>query len=141
MFRVLLPFALLIIPAAVLGDEAVVATRTIRSQTVLALTDLAIGRQDIPGGFTDPAQLVGLEARVVLYAGRPIRPGDVGAPALVTRNQVVPLVYETAGFRIVTEGRVLGRGAEGDRLRVMNLSSRTTVTGTVTAEGSVRVAR
>ncbi|MEM9971263.1 MAG: flagella basal body P-ring formation protein FlgA, partial [Pseudomonadota bacterium] len=40
---------------------------------------------------------------------------------------------------IRTEGRVLDRGAVGDRVRVMNLTSRSTVSGIVAAGGTVVV--
>ncbi|MEM9126779.1 MAG: flagella basal body P-ring formation protein FlgA, partial [Pseudomonadota bacterium] len=40
---------------------------------------------------------------------------------------------------ITTEGRALGRGAAGDRIRVMNLSSRTTVTGLIRPDGQIEV--
>ena len=82
---------------------------------------------EIAGGFADVHELIGMETRVVLYAGRPILRGDVGPPAIVQRNQIVPLIYSGGGLRIVTEGRALGRGAAGETIRIMNLTSRTTV--------------
>ena len=41
---------------------------------------------------------------------------------------------------IATEGRALDRAGVGERLRVMNLGSRNTVTGTVAEDGAVLVA-
>jgi flagellar basal body P-ring formation protein FlgA len=76
---------------------------------------------------------------VTIYAGRPIRAADIGAPALVERNQIVPLVYAAGGLQITAEGRALDRGGEGDVIRVMNLSSRVQVTGIVDETGAVRV--
>ena len=52
---------------------------------------------------------------MAIYAGRPVRPGDLGPPALVERNQLVPLVYQPGGLAISTEGRALGRGGGGRR--------------------------
>lgn len=134
----LLALALALAPGA-LGAETLVAARTIRAGTVLAASDLALARGETPGGLSDPARAVGLEARVALYAGRPIRAGDLGPPALVDRNQLVRLSYARGPLRIRAEGRALDRGGVGDLVRVMNLSSRATVTGTVTPEGIVRV--
>jgi len=74
---------------------------------------------------------------VVLYAGRPIRPGDVGPPALIERNQIVTLHYRSGPLTIAAEARALGRAAAGEEVRVMNLASRSTVTGTVTETGGV----
>jgi len=80
-----------------------------------------------------------MEARVALYAGRPIRQGDVGPPAVVDRNQIIPLVYMRSGVMISTEGRALDRAGPGDLIRVMNLSSRSTVTARVGSDGAAYV--
>lgn len=119
--------------------ETPVAARTIRAHTVIAPGDLTTTPAIVPGAIADPALIVGLETRVALYAGRPIMPGDVGPPALVERNQIVRLAYDVGGLSIVTEGRALGRAGAGDTLRVMNLASRTTVTGFVRSDGTVAV--
>lgn len=121
-------------------SDSLVATRTIRAQTVLTAEDMAMVAAEIPGAVTDPAQAIGLEARVTLYAGRPIHGADIGPPALVDRNQTVPLIFRSGGLSILTEGRALDRGAAGEVIRVMNLTSRTTVSGTITPDGSVIVA-
>ena len=63
-----------LIPALPVSAETLVAARTIRAQAILAPSDIALADATIPGALTDPADAVGLEARVVLYAGRPIRP-------------------------------------------------------------------
>ena len=119
--------------------DTLVAANTIRAQAILGPGDVTVLDRDTPGALTDPDDVIGKEARVVLYAGRPIRPGDVGAPALIERNQIVPLVYDHAGLTITAEGRSLARAAAGERVRVMNLSSRTTVSGTLDAAGRVHV--
>ena len=119
--------------------ETLVPTRTIRAQDIIAPEDLAVIARNTPGALTDPLEAIGLEARTTLYANRPIRPGDIGAPALIDRNQIVPLNYVTGGLRIQSEGRALSRGGAGDVIRVMNLSSRTTVSGRIAADGSVHV--
>ncbi|QUS35929.1 flagellar basal body P-ring formation chaperone FlgA [Falsirhodobacter algicola] len=131
-------FALLLLPGPALADT-VVASRTIRADTVLAATDLALLPQDTEGALDDPRLAVGMEARVTLYANRPIRPEDLGPPALVDRNQLVSLSFHSGTLSILTEGRALGRGGVGDVIRVMNLASRTTVTGRVTPDGGVIV--
>lgn len=119
--------------------DSLVATRTIRAQSVLAPEDMTLVAAAIPGALTDPRQAVGSEARVTLYAGRPIRMGDLGPPALIDRNQIVPLAYQSGALTILAEGRALARGGEGDVIRVMNLASRTTVSGRIAADGSVMV--
>ena len=134
MWRVLL----LILPDIVLADS-LVATRTIRAQSVVQMDDVTLVAAAIPGALTGAEGALGLEARVAIYAGRPIKATDLGPPALIDRNQIVALAYQTGTLAILTEGRALNRGGVGDVIRVMNLASRSTVSGRVTANGTVQV--
>ena len=135
MLRILILMAL----AAPVSAESLVATRTIRAKSVVAPEDLTLVSAELPGALSDPGQAVGLEARVSIYAGKPVRPGDLGPPTLVERTQLVTLVYLSGGLAISAEGRALARGSEGDEVRVMNLGSRNTVSGRVGPDGSVYV--
>lgn len=115
--------------------ETVVAARTIPAQTLISAEDLLLREGDTDGGETDPLLFVGMESRVALYAGRPIRVGDVGFPAVVERNQIIPLVFSSNGLKISTEGRSLARAGPGDIIRVMNLTSRSTVSAKIGSDG------
>lgn len=137
-YAILLAAVLAAGPAAALA-ETLVATRTIRPQQIIMPEDIAVSDAKIGGMFTHPDEVVGQEARVALFAGRPIGPSDIGPPALVDRNQIVLLTYRKGSVTIVTEGRALGRGGVGDLIRVMNLTSRATVSGYVAEDGTVRV--
>ena len=130
---------LLLLVASPALSETVVATRTIRPQSILTAQDLTVRPTAFPGGFDTPGALIGQETRVVLYAGRPVLAEDIGPPALVDRNQIVTLAYAADGLVIRTEGRALARAGVGEAVRVMNLSSRATLTGRVAADGSVVV--
>ena len=52
---------------------------------------------------------------------------------------MVRMSYSSGPLQIVTEGRALDRAAAGEPVRVMNLASRQTVTGTVAPDGSIEV--
>jgi flagella basal body P-ring formation protein FlgA len=132
-----LVIGLLLAPAA--WADSVVAARTIRSQAILTPADVSMVSADLPGALSDPNRVVGMEARVVLYAGRPIRHEDIGPPAIVERKQIVVVHYRQGPLNISMEGRALARAGAGDRLRVMNLESRNSVTGTVAEDGSIHV--
>ncbi|MFV0335156.1 MAG: flagellar basal body P-ring formation chaperone FlgA [Tropicimonas sp.] len=121
------------------GADALVARHTIRSKTILSAQDVQLIADTLPGALDDPADAIGLEARVVLYAGRAIRADDLAPPAMIERNQVIPLVFDHGGLRIAAEGRSLARAAVGELVRVMNLQSRSTVSGTVDPHGRVIV--
>lgn len=119
--------------------DSVVATRTIRAQALVMPDDVTLADTDIPGVVQTMDEVLGMEARVAIYAGRPIRQGDIGPPALVERNQIVPLAFQSGTLTIMTDGRAMQRGGLGDTIRIMNLASRTTVSGRISADGSVHV--
>lgn len=133
------PALLLVLWALPVTADTIVAARTIPARTILTPEDLVLRDGDVAGGIADPGLLLGQEARVALYAGRPIRIADVGPPAVVERNAVIPLLYRRGGLTITTEGRALDRAGPGDVIRVMNLSSRTTVTARIDETGAAHV--
>ncbi len=124
-------------PAA--AQETVVAAGTIRGATLIGPADVAVIEGATPGALSDMADAIGMEARINLYPGRPIRAGDLRPPAIVERNEIVSIRYEYGGLLILTEGRAMDRAALGEALRVTNLASRQTVTATATAPGLVTV--
>jgi flagella basal body P-ring formation protein FlgA len=120
--------------------DRVEPVRVIRPQEIIAPEDVIL-REGPPAGRLALDEVIGREARVALYPGRAIRAGDIGTPAVIERNQLVPLVYMHGGLRIETEGRAMARAGAGEYVRVMNLSSRATVIGRVTASGRIEVSR
>lgn len=122
-----------------LWADAVVATKTVRPGTVLSQTNVTLDADASGAGVDDLSLVLGKEAKTTLFAGRPIQQGDFGAPAIVERNSLVELAFVQNGLTILVEGRALGRGAPGERVRVMNLASRRTVTGKILPSGQVLV--
>ncbi len=125
--------------AGIASAQTVVAVNPVRAQNVITAADIDIVETDIPGAVQDPAAAIGQEARINLYPGRPIRLSDIGPPAILERNQLVVMIYDIGALTITVEGRALDRAGIGERVRVMNLDSRTTVTGIVKPDGTVEV--
>lgn len=119
--------------------DTVVPSRTIRAQSVISAEDLEIRSVSLAGTYSGIDQVAGLEARVALFPGRPVRHGDVGPRAIVDRNQLVSIVFSRSGLTIRADGRAMERAGIGDWIRVMNLSSRATITGQVLPDGSISV--
>lgn len=136
MMRWLILAGLIATPVAA---DTVVALRTIRAQSQITETDVTLSSAQIVGAVDQLSGVVGKEARVTLYAGRPVQAKDIGPVAIVDRNQLIILSYINSGLEITTEGRALARGGVGDRIRIMNLTSRATLSGTIRADGSVTV--
>lgn len=134
MWRVLIFF----LPTAALADS-LVATRVIKAQETLVADAIAVVDADILGAASDMAAVLGLETRVAIYPGRPILTDQIGPATLVERNQIITLNYQAAGLAIRTEGRALARGGVGEVIEVMNLASKTKITGRVAVDGSVTV--
>lgn len=136
--RILPLFIASILPTMTLADS-LVATRTIRPEEIVTAADIRLLAETIPGGYESPEEVLGMEARVALYAGRPIRRGDVQPPAVIGRNDLVELVYRSRGLEIVAAGRSLARGGVGEQITVLNTSSRRRVSGQVLPNGRVLV--
>ena len=63
--------------------DTLTAARLIRPQSIIGPADLGVLPQDIPGALKGDDDVVGMEARVTLYPGRPILVDHVGPPALI----------------------------------------------------------
>jgi flagella basal body P-ring formation protein FlgA len=129
----------LLISAQTAAADIVVTTRTLRPGDLISLSDLGLTSGERADSFDRIVDVVGQEVRVALYPNRPIHFDQIGAPALVDRNQIVSLRYLGKSLMITTDGRSLERGGVGDRVRIMNLSSRSTLFGIVQADGSIAV--
>ncbi|KUJ77966.1 flagellar biosynthesis protein FlgA [Ruegeria marisrubri] len=136
--RLLLIMPLLIVALPAWADH-VVPVRTIRAKEIITVDSLAVEPGEVDGAVSHLGDLLGKEARVALYPGRPIRAADVGPPAIVERNDLVTLVFARGQLSIAVEGRALGRGSAGETVRAMNLSSRNTVSGRIRPDGKIEV--
>jgi flagella basal body P-ring formation protein FlgA len=83
-----------------IAAETVIAAGTIRSQSLIMPSDIAVVEGSTPGALADPAQAIGMEAAVNLYAGRPIRPGDLRAPAIIEDTASAPCPTGVVGARV-----------------------------------------
>ncbi|NWG46409.1 MAG: flagellar basal body P-ring formation protein FlgA [Alphaproteobacteria bacterium] len=88
---------------------------------------------------TNLAAVAGKEVRRPLRAGQPIRSSDVMEPLVVSKGQIVSLVFEAPGLRLTDRGRALEDAAAGEPVRVMNMTSNRVITGFTTAAGEVLV--
>jgi len=83
--------------------------------------------------------LVGMEAGRSLSQDRVVRRNDVRKPVLVTKNNAVTIKLKTDTMRLTATGRALEDGARGEMVRVVNTTSKNTVTGRVTGAETVSV--
>jgi flagella basal body P-ring formation protein FlgA len=85
------------------------------------------------------AALVGKIARRTLLPGLPIPLNAVGEPNAVANGAKVRVIFEEDGLLIETYAAALQSGSVGQVISVRNLDSGLTISGTIQADGSVRV--
>lgn len=139
MTRPFIPLLIGLIACTPASADSLLAARTIRAHAIVTEADVVSDPTRISGAAATPDQVVGLEARVTIYAGRPVLLSEIGPAATIERNQLVALVFREGAITIRAEGRALDRGGPGDLVRAMNASSHTTVTGQVSPEGEILV--
>lgn len=130
---------LLYFSAPPLCAEIVVPNRTLRPGDIVTIDAVRVVDGEYEASFDKIMDVVGQEARTALYANRPILFSQLGPPALIERNQIVQVRFSGNRLMISTEGRALERGGVGDRVKVMNLSSRATLFGFVQPDGQIAV--
>lgn len=119
--------------------DSVVAMRDISAGAVIIRDDVALVDMEISNALTQVEAVLGATALADISAGRALTIGQIAAPVIVERNARVTLSFQTGALEIRTEGRALSEGGMGDIIEIMNLSSRTRLTGRVGANGIVLV--
>ena len=119
--------------------DTVFATETLRAKQIVTADLVDIQTTDVRGAATSLDDVVGFELTRAVYAGKPILLSNLERAALVERNQRVRVLYKKGLLKIEIEARALERGAVGDFIEVMNLSSRKTIIAEVLKNGQLSV--
>lgn len=119
--------------------ETVFARNTIRAREVISADSVFVKMVETAGAAQSLGDVIGSEAKRAIYAGHPVLVSNITQAAAIERNEVVTAIFELNGLTISTEARALERGAVGDVIRAMNLTSRNTIRAEVIANGSLRV--
>ena len=89
--------------------------------------------------LSDARELLGKTPRRPLRAQEPLRLGDVQAPLVLHKGDLVIIVLETPAMRLTTEGRVLEDGAMGAAIHVANTRSGRVIDARVAGAGTVAI--
>ena len=129
--------------SAVETIDAAVPTRALARGEIIKANDIAIERRPksefVSEPPVQPAEIAGRAARRAVRAGQPLRAADLMKAELVQRNDTVTLHYEVPGIVLSMRGKAMESGAEGDMVGVLNIQSKRTIQGVVTAPGHVTV--
>jgi flagella basal body P-ring formation protein FlgA len=85
------------------------------------------------------ADAVGQQLRHPVIAGQPLAVANLARPALVQRGSNVEMQLLSPGISLLAQGVAMDSGATGERIRVLNPSSRAVVEAEVIGPGRVRV--
>lgn len=85
------------------------------------------------------ADIVGQSPRRLISPGRPLVAGDVGAPISVTKGSPVMLRLATGTMVLTVQGKAMQDGADGETIKVLNVSSNRQIEGRVENSGLVSV--
>jgi flagella basal body P-ring formation protein FlgA len=88
---------------------------------------------------SDLDEAIGKEARVALAAGKPLTLQSLATAAMVKRGDLVRVMIEKNGLRLSVSGEALETAGAGERVRVVNDSSKRELVGRVIDHGTVHV--
>lgn len=134
-------FGLLPVFVSPVFAATVTANSTLSRGTMISSQDISVEVDGAEASQDVMSQYVGKELTRTIYTGTEIRERDVQEPLMVKRNSPVTMIYRVGRLEISTNGRALSEGAMGDIVSVMNMDSRQTVEGRVTAMGVVEMAK
>lgn len=122
---------------------AVVPTRTIYPGEEIrggSVDEVAVTNPNLSGEYARKAdEVVGMVAKRTLLPGRTIPPSALREAYAVKRGTPVRLTFTIGTMTLSASGAPLENAAIGDVIKVRNTDSGVTVSGTVMADGSVRV--
>ncbi len=123
--------------------KVLVAAQPLARNAIISAGDLVLVERSLEslhhGYLDDPAALVGKRLLRPAARGAVLNPSMVGTSRLIRRGQRVTLTAAASGVNIRMLGKALADGAQGQRIRVQNLSSRRIVEGLVRSAEVVEV--
>ncbi len=104
------------------------------------LKEVEVTNPNIAAGYASAmAEVVGMVSTRTLLPDRTIQVSGLRAPFAVKRGTTVRLTFAIGNMVISASGTPLENAAIGDVIRVRNLDSGVTVSGTVMGDGTVQV--
>lgn len=105
------------------------------------ISEIKLPRDHIaPDAITNAQELLGKATRRILQAGETVRAGDVEAPIVVHKGDLVSIELETAAMQLTAQGKALDDGAMGAAIRVANTQSNRVIDAAVAGPNQVVIA-
>lgn len=123
--------------------ELPVTVRRLGPGDVIGAADIQLARLHANAVRADvalvPAQVVGMALRHPVGPGAPLLLADLARPQAVQKGESVQMQLQSPGISVSAQGVAMDSGAVGERVRVLNVSSRAVVEAEVLSSGHVRV--
>ena len=135
-------------PARITGQlvetiEVVVPLKTIARGDLLTDKDVVIERRPRDGQngdlVSEATAAIGKMAKRQLGAGVPLRLSDIQRQEVITRGELVTMIYDGPGVSLSLRGKANEAGAPGDVISITNPTSKRVVQGMVMGPGRVSV--
>jgi flagella basal body P-ring formation protein FlgA len=124
-------------------SDVVVAVKPLGKYQPIEADDIVVKKMNlarVPANVIVKAeQAIGLRARHNIAANCVLRGDQIESPPVVVRGDMVQMIAESAVMKIAVKGMAKESGAVGERIRVMNLSSKKIVYAQVKDEQTVLV--
>ena len=124
--------------------DMVVALHQIEYGSTVTATDVAVQKREITSSSHLAARhtddVVGKKARTTLRANQPVRADQLEKIPLIKSGQMVTIVAENSVLKISVTGKANSSGAEGEIIRVQNLTSLKEIPAKVIDASTVQVA-
>lgn len=130
-----------LIAASILANNAafaedIVAAKTIRAGAVIGAGDLVT--PDNHEALRRAVNIIGMETRQAIIKGQTIDETALSQPTIINRNAIVQMQFQKGPLTISSEGRALDNGGMGERIRVMNLTSKRIVSVVIINQNTVK---
>jgi flagella basal body P-ring formation protein FlgA len=124
--------------------DAVVALHQIERGSSIMAADVVLQKREITYNFNlaarTIAEVIGKKARTTLRANQPVRTDQIERAPLIKSGQMVTIIAENGVLKISVTGLAHSSGAEGDIIRVQNLTSLKEIPAKVIDASTVQVA-
>lgn len=124
--------------------DMVVALHQIGHGELVSAADVVLQKRELTHNSHLAArsldEVVGKKARTALKANQPVRADQVESVPLVKSGQMVTIIAENEVLKISVSGKARSSGAEGDTIRVQNLTSLKEISARVISSTTVQVA-
>ena len=101
---------------------------------------IEISENDLrPGMVLEAENLIGMTPRRLTGPGKPLKTIDMESPRIITRGDMVTMLFQQGGLTLTASGKAMEHGAKGDVIRVVNSTSNKTIEGLVTGDKEVTI--